>query len=435
MRKPVRSELDSFHVGPPNSPQAMMTLHIYFVVLEVVLALGVICMNLLVCTTVYLHKELRSLTNYLIVCLAVADLGVGILAIPFSIILSMEYTLCFYLCLFMACFPLVTTQFSIFVLLVIAINTHLKIRLPQRYTIFVTKKKVMLAVALCWFLSILIGFTPMMGWNGFNQYKEKNLTLAAHTLAERSAIAWDLPYGGFLSKVYLLNRHNFSYSDIHSSHMGRCSFRTVISPAYLVYFIFFICMLAPLLTMLSIYTDLFCLVRDYFVSQSLRPAKRPETYSARTLLLLVGLFCFCWLPFHVLDCFLLFCPSCEIHSSLTFLAVLLSHLNSLVNPLVYAIRKRAFGAAFYSVFARCFPLLSKVNRCCPDSKVYPQSSKDNSIESALIRVRPTVPFHQNRDVDLRPKRPSNNVNRVGVLGQRCRGESRDFWMGFKWINR
>uniref|UniRef100_H3B137 G-protein coupled receptors family 1 profile domain-containing protein n=1 Tax=Latimeria chalumnae TaxID=7897 RepID=H3B137_LATCH len=304
-----------------------MTLHIYFVVLEVVLALGVICMNLLVCTTVYLHKELRSLTNYLIVCLAVADLGVGILAIPFSIILSMEYTLCFYLCLFMACFPLVTTQFSIFVLLVIAINTHLKIRLPQRYTIFVTKKKVMLAVALCWFLSILIGFTPMMGWNGFNQYKEKNL-----------------------------------YSDIHSSHMGRCSFRTVISPAYLVYFIFFICMLAPLLTMLSIYTDLFCLVRDYFVSQSLRPAKRPETYSARTLLLLVGLFCFCWLPFHVLDCFLLFCPSCEIHSSLTFLAVLLSHLNSLVNPLVYAIRKRAFGAAFYSVFARCFPLLSKVNR-------------------------------------------------------------------------
>lgn len=109
-----------------------MDLYFGFVVLEGFLAVAIITINLLVCATVYLHKELRSITNYLIVCLAVADLGVGALAIPFSMVLSMEYTLCFYTCLFLTCFPLVTTQFSILLLLVIAINAHLKIKLPNR---------------------------------------------------------------------------------------------------------------------------------------------------------------------------------------------------------------------------------------------------------------------------------------------------------------
>lgn len=109
-----------------------MDLYCGFVVLEGLLAVAIISINLLVCVTVYLHKELRCVTNYLIACLAVADLGVGALAIPFSMVLSMEYTLCFYTCLFLTCFPLVTTQFSILLLLVIAINAHLKIKLPNR---------------------------------------------------------------------------------------------------------------------------------------------------------------------------------------------------------------------------------------------------------------------------------------------------------------
>lgn len=107
-----------------------------FVVLESILAMAIITINLLVCLTIYLHKELRCITNYLIVSLAVADLGVGALAIPFSMVLSMEYTLYFYTCLFLSCFPLVTTQFSILLLLVIAIHTHLKLKLPNRQVTF-----------------------------------------------------------------------------------------------------------------------------------------------------------------------------------------------------------------------------------------------------------------------------------------------------------
>lgn len=125
----VTSLINAIWWVKPTSP---MDLYIAFVILEGLLAVAIISINLLVCATVYLHRELRCITNYLIVCLAVADLGVGTLAVPFSIVLSMEYSLCFHTCLFLTCFPLVTTQFSILLLLVIALNAHLKIKLPNR---------------------------------------------------------------------------------------------------------------------------------------------------------------------------------------------------------------------------------------------------------------------------------------------------------------
>ncbi|KAJ6663892.1 hypothetical protein lerEdw1_009973 [Lerista edwardsae] len=379
-----------------------MDLYFGFVVLEGLLAVAIITMNLLVCATVYLHKELRCVTNYLIVCLAVADLGVGALAIPFSMVLSMEYTLCFYTCLFLTCFPLVTTQFSILLLLLIAINAHLKIKLPNRqvkgysssiwcrgnhshdihklpslnsYARHVRKGWVVIIAVCCWLLSLLIGLSPMMGWNGFQHYVEaQNQTMAVSFPSERSAfviIARDLPYGGFLSKVYPSQRQHFNYSQLHLGHVGRCSFTSIFSPEYLVYFIFLTCTMLPLAAMLGIYADLFRVVRGHF--HRLWPAKKREMQMARTLFLLVGIFCVCWLPLHVLYCIQLLCPRCKRYESLDRLAVLLSHLNSLANPLVYALRKKDFGLALRSVFLHRvlgWPRLKAC--CCPSAQVHPQ---------------------------------------------------------------
>ncbi|XP_062995812.1 adenosine receptor A2b-like [Elgaria multicarinata webbii] len=354
-----------------------MGVYFGFAVLEGVLAMAIIAINLLVCATVYLHKELRGITNYLIVCLAVADLGVGALAIPFSVVLSMEYTLCFYACLFLTCFPLVTTQFSILLLLVIAINAHLKIKLPNSYAMHVKKVWVMILVAFCWLLSLLIGLSPMMGWNRFQQYAEtNNKTLAFSFPSERAAfvvIARDIPYGRFLSKVYS-KRRNFSYNEIHEGHLVPCSFTSIFSPEYLVYFVFFTCTLLPLAAMLGIYADLFRVVRGHFRSQALWPAKRREIQMARTLFLLVGVFCVCWGPLHVIYCVQLLCPRCQRYESLDRLAVLLSHLNSLANPLVYALRKKDFALALRSVFlyrVLRWPRLKAC--CCSRHKVHPQA--------------------------------------------------------------
>nr|XP_048684153.1 adenosine receptor A1-like [Caretta caretta] len=345
-----------------------MELYLGFVILEGLLALAVVGTNLLVCATICLHRELRSVTNCLVACLALADLGVGALAIPFSMVLSLELTLCFHTCLFLACFPLVTTQFSILLLLLIALNAHLKIRLPSSYAMHVRKGRVLGAVGLCWLLSLLIGLSPMMGWNSLGHYVAGNRTLAAGLAAERAAvvlIARDQPYGGFLSKVYPGTRGAPHYNQLHDDHLGHCSFTSVFAPEYLVYFIFFACTLLPLGALLGIYADLFRLVRGHFLAQPLWAAKRGELPMARALLLLFGSFCVCWIPLHVIYCVRLLCPGCWSYAALDRLAVLLSHLNSLANPLVYAMRKKDFGRALRAV---CLRYVLR----CPRAKVHPQ---------------------------------------------------------------
>ncbi|XP_044291230.1 adenosine receptor A1-like [Varanus komodoensis] len=344
-----------------------------FAVLEGVLAVAILAINLLVCATIYLHKELRCIPNCLIACLAVADLGVGALAIPFSVVLSLELALRFYTCLFLTCFPLVTTQFSILLLLVIAINTHLKVRLPNSYAVRMKKGWMATAVVFCWLISLLIGLLPMMGWNRFQQYVEAgNSTLTFSFPSERAAlviIAGDIPYGGLLSKVYP-GPQNFSSGKTPSGHQGLCCFTSIFSPDYLACFLF-TCTLLPLAAMLGIYVDLFRVVRGHF--QALWPAKRRELRMARTLFLLLGVFCLCWGPLQVIYCVQLLCPSCQTRESLYRLAVLLSHLNSLANPLVYALRKKDLALALRSVFLHRVLRWPRLKACCcPNPKVHPQ---------------------------------------------------------------
>lgn len=359
--------------------------NIPFIFLEVVLALSTVTLNLLVCATVYLHKELRTETNFLIVSLAAADIGVGALAIPFSIVLSMEYILCFYTCIFITCFPLVTTQFSILLLLLIAINAHLKIRLPNSYMMYVTNRRLVLAVLACLFLSCLIGLSPMMGWNQFQQYVGSNKSQSASERSgmafERSIVIYPEPYrprdlskayfsqdlskayfSQDLSKAYFSHKEFTNNSNIQGDHLGCCSLTAVFSPEYLVYFVFFGCTLLPLLIMLTIYGDIFRVVRGH-----LRSSKKREVHMAWTLLLLVGIFCICWIPLNAINSLRLLCQSCTLPVSLIRLAVVFSHMNSFANPLVYAMRKKDFGVALRSVALRLVSCFLSRNH-----KVHPQ---------------------------------------------------------------
>lgn len=56
-----------------------------YIVLEVIIACLAVAGNILVCWAVYLNSNLQSVTNFFVVSLAVADIAVGLLAIPFAI--------------------------------------------------------------------------------------------------------------------------------------------------------------------------------------------------------------------------------------------------------------------------------------------------------------------------------------------------------------
>lgn len=103
-----------------------------YIAIEAVIAVLSICGNVLVCWAVAINSTLKNATFYFLVSLAVADILVGCLAIPFAIIISVGLCLNFYGCLFLACFVLVLTQSSIFSLLAIAIDRYLAVKIPLR---------------------------------------------------------------------------------------------------------------------------------------------------------------------------------------------------------------------------------------------------------------------------------------------------------------
>lgn len=75
-------------------------------------------------------------------------------------------------------------------------------------------------------------------------------------------------------------------------------------------------------------------------NSNIRP--RQEMRKATSLFLVLFLFMVCWMPIHLINCILLFCPTCQVPMSLTLAAILLSHANSALNPILYAYRMRSF---------------------------------------------------------------------------------------------
>ncbi|KAF4109856.1 adenosine A2a receptor a [Onychostoma macrolepis] len=307
--------------------------NVLYMILELLIALLSILGNVLVCWAVGLNSNLQSITNFFVVSLAVADIAVGVLAIPFSIVISTGFCANFYGCLFIACFVLVLTQSSIFSLLAIAIDRYIAIKIPLRYNSLVTGQRARGIIGICWALSVIIGLTPMLGW---------------HKDHLKEALNGTCPPG-----------------------MMACLFEDVVVMDYMVYFNFFACVLLPLLLMLAIYLRIFMAARHQLkcieskaISCELksRSTLQKEIHAAKSLAIIVGLFAVCWLPLHIINCFTLFCPTCKRPPVLImYLAIILSHANSVVNPFIYAYRIREFRYTFrkivrYHILSRQEPL-------------------------------------------------------------------------------
>ncbi|XP_023134042.2 adenosine A2a receptor b isoform X2 [Amphiprion ocellaris] len=300
-----------------------------YIGLELVIACLAVAGNVLVCWSVCINSNLQSITNFFVVSLAVADIAVGLLAIPFAISISTGFCAYFYGCLFIACFVLVLTQSSIFSLLAIAVDRYIAIKNPLRYSSLVTEQRAKGIIALCWVLSVGIGLTPMFGWHtGLNS----TITTSRNSCPEG---------------------------------MTRCLFEGVVPLDYMIYFNFFGCVLVPLLIMLVIYVNIFMAARRQLRLMSLKVAQTPasgqktmcssssrsvlqrEVHAAKSLAIIVGFFAVCWLPLHIINCFNHLCRGCKRPDIWVInIAIILSHANSVVNPFIYAYRIQEFRLTF-----------------------------------------------------------------------------------------
>ncbi|XP_019612959.1 adenosine receptor A2b [Rhinolophus sinicus] len=297
-----------------------------YVALELAIATLSVAGNLLVCAAVGTSSTLQTPTNYFLVSLAAADVAVGLFAIPFAITISLGFCTDFHSCLFLACFVLVLTQSSIFSLLAVAVDRYLAIRVPLRYKSVVTGTRARGVIAVLWVLAFGIGLTPFLGWNSKDS-------------ATNCTESWD----GTANE---------------SCCLVKCLFENVVPMSYMVYFNFFGCVLPPLLIMLMIYIKIFTvacrqLQRTELMDQS-RTTLQREIHAAKSLAMIVGIFALCWLPVHAINCVSLFQPARAKDKPKWAMntAILLSHANSVVNPIVYAYRNRDFRCTFHKIISR-----------------------------------------------------------------------------------
>ena len=251
--------------------------------------------NFLLMFVIIKNKSLHSTTNYLICSLAMADTCVGIIGIPFVIVNNFQLPPHFYICLFMNCVIVCFTCVSVFNLVAIAIERFVAIKFPIFYRQNFQLKVSLVMMTLAWIFGITAGFVPMMGW-----HKKPEV----------------LPG-------------------------DKCGFLDVITYEYMIYMNFFAFILAPLCIIFLVYFYIFYILfkksRQTAANASSDKDKEKmavEARAARRISVVALVFAGCWLPLHILNCISYFTTFFNL--PLLIIAIFLSHLNSAVNPFLYA---------------------------------------------------------------------------------------------------
>ncbi|KAK9514088.1 hypothetical protein VZT92_027577 [Zoarces viviparus] len=305
-----------------------------------------------------------SVSCCLRLCLGWVGAVGGVLGIPVNVLLNLRTPQCLYTCITLVCSPLLVRQFTMFLLMVLTLDAHLQHHLADRYSSVMTRPRALCVVLLCWVGSVLSSFAQFIGsdiidtWRrgrtdpgtaGLGLYGNWTTSLPYLTPSpppkyhqHRKVIGKYLPYGGFLSKFYAEDMHNFTYAEIHSSHWGVCAPDIILSPQFLVYVHGMTVFMLPLLCLLVIYLDLLCLKPRKTPFSHADPPKH-DSYRVRSLALSLSLLVLLCLPLHTIHALLLFAPNTNLPAWAHAVTVFLFQLYSLVPQILFTPPKKQVG--------------------------------------------------------------------------------------------
>lgn len=111
-------------------------------------------------------------------------------------------------------------------------------------------------------------------------------------------------------------------------------------------------------------------------------AQTNEVKATQNLAIIVLFFMICWIPLYTINCVIAFARDIEINENFMFSCIILSHLNSAVNPFLYAYHLRDFRAALKNFFCNLFEHTTDRTNVIYNNRArycYRNNSRDNTL--------------------------------------------------------
>ncbi|NXE38210.1 DRD2 protein, partial [Ptilorrhoa leucosticta] len=202
----------------------------YYAVLLTLLIFVIVFGNVLVCMAVSRERALQTTTNYLIVSLAVADLLVATLVMPWVVYLEVvgEWRFSRIHCDIFVTLDVMMCTASILNLCAISIDRYTAVAMPMLYnTRYSSKRRVTVMIAVVWVLSFAISCPLLFGLNntarnkrgiGSEVYLKCSLPLSSLTICTLILGLFRLSL--FQTRIYIvLRRRRKRVSTKRSSHV------------------------------------------------------------------------------------------------------------------------------------------------------------------------------------------------------------------------
>ncbi|XP_077992849.1 histamine H2 receptor-like [Glandiceps talaboti] len=316
---------ESDRVNPETVANRPMVAIVIIGIVIVAITLATILGNILVCLAAVVNRKLRTVTNFFVVSLAVADLLVGLLVLPFSATyeIKREWPFGVILCNIWISMDVLLCTVSILNLFAISLDRYIAITRPMRYPLIMTTGRASVTLVLIWSISFLVSFLPIhMGWNTSD---------------------------GRIQNIDSPEKCDFDVSN-----------RTyVLIDGLGTFFI-------PLFIMLFTYFRIFRIAREQVKrictqtkvecqNHQMRSHDVDEHKATKTLAVVLGAFTICWVPYFILFILRAFIYDAdeEVNYDLYSVFLWMGYFNSTLNPSVYTVLNHEFRTAFKDILCHC----------------------------------------------------------------------------------
>ncbi len=365
--------------------------------------------NTLVCAAVVRFRHLRSkVTNFFVISLAVSDLFVAVLVMPWEAITEVTGTWLFgRFCGIWIAFDIMCSTASILNLCIISVDRYWAIASPFKYERKMTHRVAFVMIGVAWTLSILISFIPVqLNWHQAGEEEEEVMMEEVKIMAASGR--------NFTNSSYV------NTSTVAKSCVANLNKTYAISSSFISFYI-------PVVIMIATYTRIYRIAQTqirritsleraaeqaqnqgHSVNRNQQQQHRPndeaslkssfkkETKVLKTLSIIMGVFVFCWLPFFVLNCTVPFCdPPCVSDTTFTVF-VWFGWANSSLNPVIYA---------FNADFRRAFATILGCNQICSNNTVEAVNFSDE-----LVSYHHDTTLHKEALVPVQTQQHPRNIN-------------------------